>query len=192
MRPGARYVIVTVLVAADLLIDNGQAGGWPWAARTTVADAAVVERYTAARVGDWVEYRCTTASWETWKFTVIERPADAVTVRQERRGTRPQTVDVTIDLIGPPARVLNPPREELLGSGSETLTINGTKYDCQWTKVRHTSPGRVSLTNLAAQTVVTTKHWISKDVPVGRCVRWEAELEGKSEAWELIGYGRGK
>jgi hypothetical protein len=181
------------MFGAVLMIDSRPAAGWSWGpSRPAAFDVPARDRYADARVGDWVTYRCTTATWETAKHTVTEKTADVISIRQERNSPQPHAIDVTIGLNDPPAVVVDPPEEEVLGSGRETLTINGTKYECQWIKVRITTPGRASLTRPAAPTVLTVKGWESKQVPAGGSVRWEAEMDGKTVTWELTGCGRGK
>jgi hypothetical protein len=172
--------LIAVLVGVSAA--GSTAAGWP----TAGLPSPTLIQYGGARVGDWATYRSRAAAGETMRRTVSGRTADAVTVRTER-STGP-AVEATVGLTGPPARVSKLLKEEVLGSGRETLTVGGVKYACAWQKTRISAADG----GTEPPTPIVVTIWTCKDVPVGGSVKWEVEQAGRTETWELTGCGRGK
>src|SRR5262249_49864662 len=152
--------------------------------------------YRAARVGDWVEYRTAEASPVVIRHTVTAKAADTLTLRIDQTidGKAGPPIEQAVDLRGPwppPEKPGKKPamttKVETLGSGQETLTVAGKRYECEWTRQRTTvTPEQ------GPPIVIVTKVWWCKDVPLGGAVRSETETGGRTSVAELTGFGRGK
>lgn len=155
--------------------------------------AKVENPYRDAKVGDWVEWK---SGDVVVRHTVTARTEAKLTLRIDQTvgGKKGPPVEQVIDLKGPypPAAAKDPEDEtrtvvEKLGSGKETLTIGGTKYDCEWTKSRTTITFKGGKEFVSVSTV-----WHCKDVPLGGAVRTESVVNGQTHVTELSGFERGQ
>ena len=154
-----------------------------------------------AKVGEWIEFTMTTETMGAkmtmkMKQTVIAKDAVSVTLRTETTamGNKmpAQESKILFDQPYEPYKegfkdaVVTP-----LGSGSETITVGGKPYACQWQKVKvvATKPMPVE---------ATTTVWTCKDVPVSGMVRMVTDSSMKMEGqtmstkmtMELVGAGK--
>jgi hypothetical protein len=156
--------------------------------------------YRDARVGDWVNYTTGTGAMaSTIRHTVTAKTADEVTIKYEMAfgGMSQPPTEVKINLKEPfdPNKQNTPDvttTVEKQGSGKETLTIAGKKYDCEWEKNKMTHTQKAAAGTPAMSTVVVTKTWTCKDVPLGGVVKTEMEMLGQTTVTELTGSGRGR
>lgn len=145
-----------------------------------------------ARVGDWVSYKTAGPNPQTVKKTITTVRADGVTVREERDDKSP-AIEYSVAKEGvpaPKAKAGDPQANvEVVGSGKETLTIDGKRYECAWRKTRITFP--VTKGKKDDPVVITRTRWVSKDMPLDGEVRSEIEMGGHTVRWELSGFDRG-
>jgi plastocyanin len=155
--------------------------------------AKVENPYRDAKVGDWIEWKTNDV---VMRHTVTARTEAKLTLRIDQTvgGKKGPPLEQAIDLKGPypPVAKKDPEDEtktvvEKLGSGKETLTIGGKKYDCEWTKNKTTITFKGGTEFVSVSTV-----WHCKDVPLGGAVRTESVVGGKTHVTELSGFERGK
>jgi hypothetical protein len=169
-------------------------------AKAKATENPVENYYRDARVGDWVSYNTGAgATASTIKHTVTAKTADEVTIKYEMAfgGMSQPPTEVKINLKEP----FDPNKQnapdvtttvEKQGSGKETLTIGGKKYDCDWEKTKMTHTQKAAAGTPAQTMVVVTKTWTCKDVPLGGVVKTEMEMLGQTTVTELTGSGRGR
>ena len=156
-----------------------------------------------AVVGDWIEYNTTSemsAGMKTQmhtKQTVVAKDAKFITLRTEvtmnGKAMPPQETKIPLDQPYEPYKSPNAASVQILGEGSETVTVGAKPYSCHWTKVK------VTLSQPAGSEGIT-KIWVCKDVPVSGMVKMETEMTMKTGAntmntkmtMEMTGSGHGK
>jgi len=145
--------------------------------------------YRDARVGDWVEWRGDNGVVRH-TATAIEKGVLIVRVDWSQGGVKKTPTEMRIELARPFPRPLPPDPDlkvvkEVLGSGRETLTIEGKRYECEWVRRRSTT----SITGEPDQ-VSVSKEWRCRDVPLSGAVRVESEQDGVTTVMQLSGFGR--
>lgn len=158
------------------------------------------EYFKDAKVGDWVQHKMSAGPQAMlMKQTVTAKTADEMSVRYEQKLGDQQLPahDQKINLREKfdPNKPPMPPevkiQVEKLGSGKETITVGGKKYECEWTR------NKVTMDGPFGKMTSTSKAWVSKDVPLGGMVKTESETEmpgqpKMTQQMELVAFGRGK
>jgi hypothetical protein len=190
-----RFTFV-VLAAALCGLPRPAAGQQP----AKKAEKPVENFYRDARVGDWISYKSGAGAMAvTFKQTVTAKTADEITIKYEQKfgDTDLPATETKINLKEPwdpdkQASLDVTTEVQKLGSGKETLTVAGKRYECEWVKNKTTHTSKATPTAPAATTVIIMKTWTCKDVPLGGAVKTETELAGQTNVMELTGFGRGK
>jgi hypothetical protein len=152
--------------------------------------------FKKAKVGDWVEYKMTSATFEG-KTKMIIVAADDKEVTYEVASTfsamgkemtgpfQKLKVDLTKNydpIIAQNLKSTNT-KIEKVGEGTEKLKVGKREFNTKWTKLKST-------TKVNDVTVVSEhKMWFSKDVPVSGLVRMDTNTGTFTSKLVLIGYG---
>lgn len=168
-----------------------------------VAAAAADNPYKTAKVGEWIEYAMTTQvmgqgmKMKT-KQTVIARDEVSVTVKTESwMGSQQMPSSEQKILFEKPFEPYNLDAKLTdavvtpMGTGSETLTVGGKTYPCQWSKVHIVATKPMPMDSI-------TKVWTTKGIPMSGTVKMETDttmkMGEKSMAtkmtMELTGFGK--
>ncbi len=149
-----------------------------------------------ARVGDWVSLKVVGKPGVSiiLKQTLIARDDTTATIKIDRitgdKAQRTDEVKIPLEQLRDPAKLalkLEKSKLEKATSGKETLEIKGQKLVCDWSefKVSYNADGK--------RVELTSKIWISPDIPLNGMVKMEDQKGGiKTNTMELIDFGRGK
>jgi hypothetical protein len=163
----------------------------------TALPAAEDNPFKKAKVGDWVEYKMTSATvGGTTKMTIVaaddkeviyEVTSTFTYMGQESAGPV-QKLKVDLTKSYDPIIAANLKRTgtkiEKVGEGTETIKVGGKRFKTKWTKLKST-------TVVNDVTVVSEFHsWYSKDVPLSGLVRMDTTTGMMTMRLELIGSGR--
>lgn len=169
----------------------------------SVAAMAADNPYKTAKVGEWIAYAMTTqvmgqSMQMKTKQTVIARDEVSVTVKTESwMGSQKMPASEQKILFSKPYVPYNADEKMTdavvtpMGTGSETITVDGKPYACQWSKVHIVATKPMPMDS-------TTKVWTSKSVPMSGVVKMETDtamkMGDKSVAskmtMELSGFGK--
>ena len=168
----------------------------------SVAAMAADNPYKTAKVGEWIEYAMTTQvmgqnmQMKT-KQTVTARDATSVTIKIESwMGGQKMPASEQKILFEKPFEPYNLDAKMTdavvtpMGTGSETLTVGGKPYACQWAKVHIVATKPMPMDSI-------TKVWSSKAVPMSGMVKMETDTTMKmgeksmvtKMTMELAGFG---
>jgi hypothetical protein len=152
--------------------------------------------YKKTKVGDWVEYKMTSATIAgKTKMTITAKDDKEVTY--ELTGTfsfmgketvsPPQKIKVDLtkpyDQISAANLKANNTKIEKVGEGKEKLKVGDKEFDTTWRKLKAT-------TTMGESIIITEyKMWFSKDVPMSGLVRMDTTAPGFTSKMELVGSG---
>jgi len=123
----------------------------------------------------------------TMRRTVTAKDAASVTMSMEMtvagRKMPAQTVRIPFDRPYDPAAKPGQPQGsvEKVAEGTETLTVGGKEYACQWIQSRHT----------AGERTTEGKVWICRDVPLGGLVKTDTTSGEHKMTMTMTGCGKG-
>lgn len=157
--------------------------------------------FKKAKVGDWTEYKMTTAAMGvnidgTVKMTVTAKDEKEATLEVTGKvkfmgnetpiPVQKQKIDLT--KAYDPTNAANVPKGtdakvEKDGEGKEKIKVGGKEYDTTWTKMKV----KTKVANMDFDSDV--KVWVSKDVPLSGMVKMEVKSKQADVTMELSGSG---
>jgi len=159
--------------------------------------------YASAKVGDWVSYKTKIAENNeiTSKQSITKRDGRVLTLQVEQTvpGLPASKTETKIILDKSGNQIVEKSDKfevksevEKLGSGKETLTIDGKAYECAWDKSKHTTTVAATENTPEFKSTSVIKVWRSKEVPLGGVVKTESETNGMTIVMILTGCGKGE
>ena len=169
--------------------------------------SAAENPYKKAKVGDWVSYVQTTTAMNMsapghsyGKQTVKAKDDKVVTILIEVESDGQKSnreIKIPLDQPYDPQTAGMPKdmnaKVEKLADGSETITVSGRTFACQWTQVRIFVEGeQIGMT--------VSKMWVCPNVPLGGMVKMESDMSLKTGGntmkvhlqTEITDFGRGQ
>ncbi len=147
-------------------------------------------------VGDWVSMKVMGKPGASiiLKQTLMALSDGTATIKMERiagdKVQRTDEVKIPLEQLRDPAKValkLEKAKLERIAFGKDAVQVKGQQIACEWSEFK------VSYNVDGKSVELTSKIWLSPDIPINGMVKLEDRKDGvKTNTMELVNYGRGK